>query len=255
MKPSLYARAVRKIATLVFPKCVVETKTPLTDEPAVYLCNHSGMVGPSLMTLYFNKPHKTWMIGYILNGKKSADFVFHDFFFGRSKKCKGIWRFLSKIVARGIRPLLEYGEPIPVYHDKRMIETFRQSLDTLLSGENLVVFPECPRRSSEFINSFYSGFVDMGRSYYAATGKELAFYPVYAEKKNRVISIGKPVYYDHTKPPHAQREDISEKVRAAIDELARELPKHKPRPFLPQAWYDYYGEYENAPMLYWRTFD
>ena len=255
MKPNLYSRAMRKLATLVFPRSKIISKTPLTDEPAVYLCNHSGAIGPSMMTLYFKKPHKTWIIGYILNKEKAPNFVFNDFFFGRSKKCQRFWRFLAKIVAKMLRPLLEYGRPIPVYHDKRMIETFRQSLDTLLDGENLVVFPECPTRYSEYVNSFYAGFVDIGRTYYAATGKDLAFYPVYVEKKNRVISVGEPVYYDHTKPPHEQREKISEKIRDSIDALARELPKHKPVPFLPKVWYDYYGEYENDPTSYWRMFD
>ncbi len=255
MKPKFFSRVLKKVATLIFPKSKVVSKTPITDEPAVYLCNHSGAIGPSMMTLYFPKPHKTWIIGYVLDKEKAPNFIFNDFFFGRSKRCKWFWRILSKIVAKILRPLLEYGNPIPVYHDRRMIETFRLSLDTLLEGKDLVVFPECPTRYSEFINSFYTGFADMGRTYYAATGKDLAFYPVYVEKKNRVISVGEPVFYDHTKPPHAQRDFITEKIRDAIDGLARELSEHKPVPFLPKVWYDYYGEYENDPASYWRTFD
>lgn len=256
MEHKLYCKFIWNLAKIVFPKPKIVYKTePEKDEPAIYVANHSAAIGPAMMTLYFEKPHKTWMIAYPLDKEKGANFAFHDIFFGRAKKNKCFWRVLSKIVAKMLRPVLAYGNPIPVYHDKRMINTFRESLDALNDGQNLVIFPESPERYSQYVCSFYEGFVDLGRTYYTTTGKNLKFYPCYIEKKNKVISVGEPVVYDHSKPTRLLREEISVALRNAVDELARELPEHKPVPFLPEVWYEFYGEYEHNPTEYWRMIE
>ena len=255
MKRTIYQKAMWAFAHLIFPRAEVRTETPLGDEPSVYLGNHSGAVGPALMTLYFKKPHKTWMINYVLNKEKNANFIFHDFFFCRSKKHRKLWRAFSRVVAFFLRPLLYLSDPIPVYHDKNMMTTFKESLAALVSGENLVIFPECPTKYSEYVNDLYSGFCDLGRTYYAATGKKLKFYPVYAEKANRVISVGAPVEFDPKIPAHEQRGIIKDFIRDNIDRLARALPPHKPVPFLPEVWYEYYGEYAGNPLEYWKLFE
>lgn len=254
MKKSLYNRFFTGIARIVFPKCEVVFEEE-NDEPGMYLCNHSGAIGPVLMTLYFPKKHKTWMINYVMEKEKNANYIFHDFCFGRARKHKKFWRFLSKIVAKMLPPLLKEGNPIPVYHNPKILETFRETEDALERGENLVVFPEEPKRFSEFVHNVYEGFADAGRTYYKQTGKRLKFYPVYAEKKNRKILVGKPIEFDPDMPIKPQRKIIAEYIRDNIDRLARTLPPHPPTPFLPDLWYQYYGEYENNPMEYWKLFD
>lgn len=255
MKKTFYQKAALAVARLVFPRAKVKNETPAEDEPAVYLCNHSGAIGPALMTLYFEKPHKTWLINYVLNKEKNANFVFHDFFFCRSKKHPKPWRLLSRLVAFLLRPLLYLSDPIPVYHDKNMLTTFKESVDALQGGQSLVIFPECPEKHSEFVNDLYAGFADLGRTYYALTKKRLKFYPVYAEKANRAICIGAPIAFDPALPAHEQRIVIKDFVRDNIDRLARTLPEHKPVPFLPEVWYEYYGEYRDNMLEYWKLFE
>ena len=252
MKRTLYTIFWEPLARLIFPKCKTVTKVDLDDnESAIFLCNHSGAIGPATMTLYFKKPHKTWIISYVMDKEVGANFFFHDALFGRSKKYKGFYRFISKITVRLLRPLLQIGNPIPVYHDKRIMQTFRESLEALEAGQNLVIFPECPTKYSEFVHSLYDGFADIGRMYYVKTGKCIKFYPTYIEKKNRVISIGEPIAYNPDLSPREQRKLIADYVLKGMDALARELPPFKPVPFLPQTWYDYYGEYENNIADYW----
>lgn len=253
---SLYTKLCTLIAKCIFKKSSVSYEIPPEEgETAVYLCNHSGAFGPANMTLWFDKPHMTWLINYTLNKKKNANFVYHDFFFGRSRKCKPFWRALSKIVAVFLRPLLLDSKPIPVYHDMRITSTFDKSLNALQNGENIVIFPECPTKYSEFINDIYSGFADLGRTYANQTGKALKFYPVYVAHPLHKILIGKPISYNTAIPPKLQRDDIAKYVRDNIDRMARSLPPHKPAPFLPQIWYDYYGEYENDVASYWKLFE
>ena len=239
------------LARMIFKRSEIVAKEDLPDEPAVYLCNHSAAIGPALMTLYFNKPHKTWVIDYAMDKKVGPNYFYHDAFFGRSHKCKGFWRLLSKIVMPMLRPLLRMGDPILVHHDRRITETFKESVDALENGSNLVIFPESPVRATEYVHTLYDGFADVGRLYYQKTNKCLKFYPVYCEKKNRVISVGKPIEYNPELSSRDSRRAIAEYVQAGIDALARELPGHTPTPFMPPVWYEYYGEYENDVAAYW----
>lgn len=254
-KKSLYVKMWMPLAKVIFKKCKTVSKEELTDEPAVYLCNHSGAIGPALMTMYFEKPHRTWIINYALDKELGPNYFFHDAFFGRSKKCKGFWRLLAKITMPLLRPLLWSSNPILVYHDRRITNTFKESIETLVNGESLVIFPESPVRATEFVSTVYDGFADIGRLYFKETGKRLKFYPVYCEKKNRIITVGEPITYDPDVPQREQRRTIAMHVQNGIDALARELPEHKPVPFMQPVWYEYYGEYEFDVASYWKLFD
>lgn len=252
---SKYFRCLEPIAKLIFKRSKTLTKVPLPDEPAVYLCNHSAANGPALMTLYFEKPHKTWMISYALDKKQGANFFFHDALFARGRKCQWFWRMLSHIIAGVVRPLLRTSDPILVYHDRRITDTFRESVEALERGESILIFPESPTRYTEYVHTFYNGFADVARLYYLKTGKCLRFYPVYISKELRTISVGEPIAYDPELPPREARVAIAEYAQAAVDALARELPPHKPVPFLPEAWYQRYGEYEKDVAAYWKLFE
>ena len=256
MKRTLYQKFFGALAKCFFPKAETVYHGEDTDEPAVYLCNHSAAIGPALMTLYFEKPHRTWMIGYVFDKKKNANYFAHDGFFLRARKCKWFWRVLSKITVTLLRPLLFAGNPILVHHDRRIIETLRESLDALVNEKtSLVIFPESPKRFSPYVSTIYDGFADIGRMYYNETGKCLKFFPVYAEKHNRVISVGDPIVYDPTLQAKEQRRIIADYIRDNIDALARALPEHEPTPFLPDLWYEYYGEYETNVAEYWKLFE
>ena len=228
---------------------------PADDEPAVFVCNHAGIRGPAIMTLDFKRRHKTWTICYTLSRSTCPNFAFHDFFAGESRKHKKAWRALSRAVGIAMPHLFSVGDVIPLYHDERLVSTLRDSLDTLKSGEDIVIFAESPVRFSEYVNELQCGFADLGYLYHLKTGKNLKFYPVYAEKKNRAIAIGAPIGYDPAIPARIQREQISAYVRDGIDRMGRSLKKHKPVPFLPQRWYDHYGQYEHDLQSYWKLFE
>lgn len=256
MKVSPFAKIMSPLAKLIFKKSETISKQELhADEPAVFLCNHSGAIGPALMTLYFKRPHKTWVISYAMDKKVGPNYFFHDGFFGRSKKCKWFYRLVSKMLMPLLRRLLTGGDPIIVYHDRRIMETFKESVEALEEGKDLVIFPESPVRATEYVSTVYDGFADVGRMYYKKTGKCVKFYPVYCENQNHVISIGEPIAYNPDLPNREERRLIAEYIQNGIDSLARELPEHKPRPFMMPVWYEYYGEYENDVAAYWKLCD
>ena len=250
--PSLYYRLMRGILRLCYPRCRVRFEVPPEDAPSVFVCNHASIHAPIMMTLDFPRPHKNWMIACAMDKRRAKIYAYHDVFFGESHHCKPFWRFLSGIVGRGLPPLLRWSDPIPVYHDRRVAQTFRQSLAALRDGFDLVIFAEDARRFSEFVNELQTGFVDLGRMAWRESGRLLRFYPVYAEKKHRIISVGCPVCYDPETELAVQRQTAAATLRDSIDRLARALPPHKPVPFLPKRWYAAYGQYENNFAGYWK---
>lgn len=253
---TLYVSFMTAIAKLIFPRPnFIFEEEPVEGEPCVFLANHSGADGPAYATLYFAEPKKMWLINYVVNRDKNADFIFHDFFAAANKKHKKPWRLLAKITAFFLTPLLESTQHIKVYHDARMLDTFRDSVEALAKGENLVIFPECPTGFSPYLNELYSGFSELGRLYYTSCGKLLRFYPTYICKDLKTVSVGKPIIYDPSVPARKEREIISKKVRDGIVSLAEKLPKHKIHPFLTDEWYECYGEYADNPIEYWKKFD
>ena len=255
MKRNLFYKFIYVIGRISFPRAKMKWEDRPAGEPAVYVCNHAGVRGPAMMTLDFKRPHKTWVISFTLDKTKCANFAFHDFFIGESRRHKSCWRFISKIVGVLMPHLFSCGDIIPLYHDRRIVLTVRQTLKTLRGGEDIVVFGESPGRYSEYVNELKSGFVDLGYLYHLQTGKRLKFYPVYIERKNKVISIGTPVEYDPEIPVAEQRQPVCEYLRDNIDRLARGLKEHKPVPFHPPEWYEYYGRYEDDEEGYWKMFE
>ena len=70
-----------------------------------------------------------------------------------------------------------------------------------------------------------------------------------------MISVGKPIAYDPELSLDEQRDVIASYLRDNIDRLARELPEHKPVPFLPERWYSAYGMYEEDVYGYWKMIE
>ena len=249
--PTLYYRFIRWIARLSFPRAdtVFEVEP---DEPAVFVCNHSTIIGPVMTTLHFPLPQTSWTVSNAMSEDTAVSYAYHDVLVGRSRRFKGFWRILARIVSRMLPPVLRCSDVIPVYHDRRIITTFKESVRALEEGVNLIIFGESPERYSEYVNKLQPGLVDVARLYYRKTKKPLSFYPVYAEKKNHLISVGKPIAYDPDGDHDEQRESITDYLSGNIDRLARQMKPHKPVPFLSERWYAAYGEYEKDAFGYWK---
>lgn len=257
MSGTLFRIVARGIARIVFPRAKVTRDVPdRPGEAAVYCCNHSQALGPVYMTLYFDRPHRTWIIGHALDKKRRQNFAFHDFFAGEARKCKAFWRALARFVSTFLAPLYSLARPIPVYHNKKMLATFKESVQALRSGESVVIFSESLTEYSEYANKSSEGFCELGRAYFLKTGKRLKFYPCYAEKKNRAIRIGAPVVFNETRPAREERRRIAERITSDMDRLARSLPKKfKPIPHQTDKWNEAYGRHIAHPAEYWSMFD
>ncbi|MFA6866440.1 MAG: 1-acyl-sn-glycerol-3-phosphate acyltransferase [Clostridia bacterium] len=251
---NLYIKLIDIISSIIFPKPKIIGEDKLnTEEPAIYVCNHATALGPAYTTKYLKVNHRPWIIGYALDKEKAPNYIFHDFLHAKGKKCKWFYKILSHIIAFLLVPILKSYRGIPVYHDQRMMSTYRESLKSLESNENLVIFPESPKKYSKYVFEFQNGFVDVARLYYKNTGKELKFVPIYIYPKTMII--GDALQYDHTKDFKEQRKELAHNLTVTVDELAKSVPNHKNLPFLTQDWFDKYGEYVDNMSNYWKQFE
>ena len=233
------------------------TKTVFTSEvkePSVFISNHAQMDGLIMSHLYFSRPHYNWVINCALDEEKCVNYAYHDVFLGNAKKNKKKYLRYSKVVANNLpRIIRNCSKAIPVYHDIRISETLKQSLEALEKGYDIIIFAESPKKYSEYVNELQTGFVVLGYLYHLKTGKDLNFYPTYINRKRKRILVGQPTKYNSENSQKMERNRINDYLIKEITKLGMSLKKHKPTPFLRKEWYDTYGEkYGDDFISYWK---
>ena len=92
MSSRTYYKFICALARLFYPKARTVYETPPDDEAGVFICNHSTIIGPVMMTLDFDRPHMNWIISCAMDKKHCESYAFHDVLSGESRKCKGFFR-------------------------------------------------------------------------------------------------------------------------------------------------------------------
>ena len=220
-------RAVRGFVRLIYPKTKIENLDNLPDEPCVVVANHCQLNGPIIGELYFPENKTIWCAGGLVHLKEAPDFIYNDFFKFKPQRLKWLWRIASYILAPLFPFFFSNADTIAVYHDGRILYTFRQTVDALAQGKRVVIFPESFEGYNNIVNRFHDGFADIGRMYYRRTGKPLAFVPMYIAPKLKSAYIEKPIYYDPTLPTREERARICSYLTDTIVQKAVSLPRHK----------------------------
>ena len=79
---------------------------------------------------------------------------------------------------------------------------------------------ETGRYARRGVVSFYTGFVHVARSYYKMTGKQAVFYPIYADKDRRTITIEKGIVFDPQAKFSEEKLRVASALEAAINRIA-----------------------------------
>lgn len=258
MKPqrkSLYYRIVSFFLHIGIPKARTEFEVPPGDEPAVFIGNHASTHGPLMVTFYFPRRHKTWVIADAVDRIHTQSYAYHDVLVGDSRECFRFWKMIAGLIRIALPPILIY-DTIMVYRDRRVLETCRRSVDALMQGNDIFIFGEGPQRHSDYVNEIQPGFASLGRMYYRKTGKKLKFFPIYLNRENRLISVGRPIEFNPDADPDDFKKTACTFIRDEIDRLGRSMKPHRIVPFLPQRWYDAYGErFEKDVAGYWKMIE
>lgn len=236
---SLFYRIICWVVWLFTPKFKIEGQENIPEEPCVIVGNHSQMYGPIVGELYTPVKSYIWCAGEMMERKEVSEYAYNDFWSGKPTYIRWFFKLLSKIIA----PLSEFiftsARTVPVYHDHRLITTFRESIRLMEQGNSMVIFPECYEEHNNVVHAFQEKFIDLARFYYKKTGKALTFVPMYIAPRLEKIFYGKPIIFNPDAPIDEERLRISNYIMDAITEISVSQPLHTvvPYPNIPKRLY------------------
>ena len=230
-KTSFMYKILYFFINLFFPRMKIYGMENLPAEACILVGNHSQMNGPLMSELRLDIPHETWCAGPLMVWKEAADYAFTDFWSFKPRWTHPFFRLLSWLVTPIAVCLFNNAHTIPVYHDVRLRQTYRQSVDAMADGESLVIFPEKNEPGNHILYAFQDKFVDTARFYYKKTGRCAPFVPVYIAPALRSAYIGRPTVFRPEAPIGEERERICAYLRDEITATAESLPEHTVVPY------------------------
>mgnify|MGYP002589290972 CR=1 FL=1 len=177
----------------------------LEDGTMVLVCNHGELYGPVVANLYIPVTFRPWTIAEMMN----RDVIIEHMYQGTMMRQKWLPESWKRPILRIITPLLLWVfdslEAIPVYRNdpRKLIGTFRETIDAMQAGDNILLFPENDTGHAvgergyalEGVGKLFTGFAMIAPLYYAKTHKKAVFIPIYASKKTRTVRIGQGIEY------------------------------------------------------------
>lgn len=247
-RTSLLFRAIKRMVCLFYPKMEVVGTENLPDEAAVIVGNHSQMHGPIACELYFPGKRYIWCAGQMMHLKDVPAYAYKDFWSGKPKYTRWFYKLLAYIIAPLSVVVFNNAHTIGVYRDNRILSTFKNTVNGLQEGANIVIFPEYDEEYNHILCEFQDRFIDVARLYYKRTGLELSFVPMYIAPYLKKMYLGKPVRFCASEPIEQERKRICGCLMSEISEIACNLPRHIVVPYrnIPQKYYPYNIPQEGA---------
>lgn len=230
-KVSILYKILRWLVWLFSPKFKIVGAENLPDEPCVVVGNHSQIYGPIGGEIFFPGRHAIWCAGELMHRKEAAAYAYRDFWSYKPRWTHPFYKLLSHLIVPLCLLIFNNADTIPVFHDSRLLTTFRQSIAALQSGRNVIIFPEKYETYNNILYAFQDKFVDLARFYQKKTGTELSFVPLYIAPRLKTMFIGEPVRFRAEAPIEAERERICREMTGRITAMAAAQPLHTVVPY------------------------
>lgn len=224
-------KILRGFIKFFYPKIEMVGLENLPKEASVIVGNHSQMNGPIIVELYFPPKKAIWCAGQMMEFCEVPQYSYQDFWCHKPKYTKWFYKILSYIIAPFSVCLFNNAHTIAVYRDARILSTFRNTIKALKSGNNVIIFPECPEEHNNIVNKFQDRFVDVAKYYYKKTGKSLSFVPMYIAPKLKKAYIGKPIEFNPEGDINDEFIRITDYLMKEITNIAVALPEHTVVPY------------------------
>jgi len=231
-KTSPLYRAIKAIVRACFPRMEIVGAENLPEGEAVLVGNHAQMNGPIACELFFPGNRYTWCAGQMMHLKEVPAYAYQDFWSQKPRSVRWLYKIASYLIAPLSVLVFNNANTIPVYHDARVLTTFRTTLQKLQEGAKIVIFPEQALPQNNIVCAFQDRFVDLARMYHTKTRKELDFVPMYICPALKKIVLGKPVRFRPGSDTDAERARICRVLTDEISALAYSLPRHRVVPYL-----------------------
>jgi len=234
-------RVIKWFVWLFYPKITPVGVENIPNEPVVFVGNHSQMNGPIACELYFPVERYTWCAGEMMHVRQVPAYAFQDFWSNKPSSIRWFYRLLSYVIAPFSACVFTNANTIAVYHDTRVLSTFKQTVNKLAEGDSVVIFPEKNEPFNGILWQFQDRFVDVARLYKKKTGKDLGFVPFYLAPNLKQMHFGEPVYFCPENSMDEERSRICSELAQRITDIAVGLPRHRviPYPNLPRKEYPF----------------
>jgi len=232
-------RIIRFCVKALYPKTEFAGAENLPDGPAVIVGNHAKMNGPIACELYFPGSSFTWTAGEMMHTKEIPAYSYQDFWSYKPAYTRWFYKGLSYCIVPLSYCIFNNARCIGVYHDSRIMSTFRNSIKALHDGARVVILPEYDTPHNNILCGFQENFVDVARMYYRKYKEEISFVPMYTAPALKKVYLGKPVKYNASAPAEEERERICAYIMDEITDMARSLPEHTVVPYPNIAKSDY----------------
>lgn len=230
-KTSVPYKIIKSIIKAVYPTITPVGEENIPTEPSIIVANHTQLHGPLICELYSPVERYTWCAAQMMKFKEVPSYAFEDFWSQKPKYTHPFYRLASYLITPISVCLFNNANTIPVYHDARILSTFKATMKLLAEGQHIVIFPEHDVKHNHIIYDFQERFIDIARMYYRKSGIELSFVPTYISPKLKEIHYGKPIKFDHNAPIDDERRRICEYLMEEITSIAEALPEHTVVPY------------------------
>lgn len=198
---------------------VTEWAQPFDGRPAVFCPNHAGALGPIDMCAFFPLADTChpWFNQGMATPREVPAYVRQDYWWRPGCLFEPLLNMtLPYLAAALVPPILNCVPGAPVYHDARVIKTFRKSMDFLRKGEHLIIFAQQPAGFQAHEMELNRGFLQICPMVHKVLGIALSFYPVHIDHKGHRFVVGEPVRYDPDRPLKNQEDEIMAVIGAGL---------------------------------------
>jgi hypothetical protein len=230
-KPCWLFRLTCRLARRFYPHFQNQGTENLPDEPCIIVGNHAQTNGPVYCELYYPRPQRTWCAHQMMSLREVPAYAYADFWGEKPRYIRWLFKLISYLIAPLAAVLFNNAHTLAVYRDKRIIGTFRATVQALQKGEDIIIFPESPEPHNHVVYTFQERFVDVARLYHKRTGKALSFVPMYIAPNLQMTCFGQAIRFDPDAPIEQERTRICRALMQSITDLATALPEHTVIPY------------------------
>ena len=197
--------------------------------PVVLISNHALALGPIAVVASLPMRLYPWVIADMLEWDKAAAYLNKDWVEPQLHIPPPLSMFVARMITQASVRLLRDLECIPARHGDQVLETYHSSVDYLVQGRNLLIFPEDPTQPFDEqckMRPFLKGFARLGEMYFGRTQKALRFSPLVVHPGLRQVKVGKPITFNPISNLVNERTRITSVLESIIRNMYIEMTLH-----------------------------